>query len=432
MRASAGAARAVMAHRMSNSTVLDMNDQKTTAQNTDTQRRVRRWAVLAGVLLIASLSASEATAGSVKKGGSCARTGSVAVADGWSYTCAKVNGKKVWKRTARVADGVKCAKKNAKTSARGWDYTCVKKGSKLVWKKKGRTASTTTTAPTTRVIDSTLAQLSVPQTVGSVRAGNEGPAVVRVVLKSSTDGVTFTGREVLMDQAGVPNLLAARDGRLFAYYQDWANGNIMGVAVREAGSTTWKRFKVRVDGIDVWSNPNGVDPSAVELADGRVRLFWMSRLGGNRIYSATSTLGEKNGVVFSYDGAPVFETSGEIFDPTVVRTQTGWSMWVDVAGAPVYATSTDGARFTQQLSNSPFANPMTFPWGATMNGSKVRVLASLRGAGGYDGVLLESSDNGGSFTEVARNVLPSGALGDTGIAYDTATATWFMLVSERM
>lgn len=418
-------------------------------------RRVRLALLVLAVVSVPAVVSTAASAATVSQNAPCKKVGATATASGYSFACKSVTGKKVWRKTSKVKDGVVCQQQGATIVTWGSTWQCQRSAyGKLRWKRIGPaptpttptstspttttptttpTTTTSSTSTTTTVPASPLDALKVSQTVGSVRSGSEGPAVARVVLRTSSDGVSFSGREVLMDQAGVPNLLAHSSGRLYAYYQDWANGNIMGVAVRSAGTGTWQRYKVKVEGIDIWSNPNGVDPSAVELSDGRIRLYWMSRLGGNRIYSATSTLDDTAGIIFTYDGSYALEVAGEIFDPTVVATPSGWAMWVDVAGVPTYATSADGLTFTKQASNSPFTNTMTFPWGAsTAPSGRIRVIASVRGAGGYDGVVFESSDGGTSFTELTRTALPVGALGDTGLTYDATTSTWYQLVSERM
>lgn len=284
-----------------------------------------------------------------------------------------------------------------------------------------------------------LKSLKIKQTVGKVAApppdaSGNGPWTVRVVLRSSKDGVNFSGRDVIMDQAGVPNLLFTSKGQQFAYFQDWANGNVISVATRKSNSKPWTRYRIHVQGMNLIAKPNGVDPSAVELSDGRIRLYWMQRSGGNRIFSATSTKGASNGIIFKFDGKYAFDYSGEIFDPTVVRTKSGWALWVDSLGTPVYALSDkNGLRFEAQSSNSPFANTKTFPWGAvSMPNGEIRVLASINGPGGGQGYIFKSLDSGKTFSQVAQGTLPANAGGDAALGYDPKTKTWYQLVSEAM
>lgn len=284
----------------------------------------------------------------------------------------------------------------------------------------------------------TISDQKVPKTVGTPVAAppnssGNGPWVVRVVLRTSSDGVSFSGGETLMDQAGVPNLLVSSSGDTYAYYQDWANGNTMGVAIQRAGSNSWKRYKLHVSGFNIVpGGANGVDPSAVELPNGKIRIFWMQ--GASNIYSATSVKGKGKGIIFKFDGKTALNGyTGKVFDPTVVRTNSGWAMWVDSEGTPIYATSKDGKSFTAQTGNPLFTNPKTFPWGAVrLTNGEIRVIASIQGPGGADGVILKSTDGGQSFVEVARGTIPSTSGGDAGIAYNPKTRQWLQLLGERM
>lgn len=284
----------------------------------------------------------------------------------------------------------------------------------------------------------TLSDLKVTKTVGTQVAGpanssGNGPWVVRVVLRTSSDGLSFTGAETLMDQAGVPNLLVTSAGDTYAYYQDWANGNVMGVAIQRAGSQSWTRYKLHVSGFNIApGGANGVDPSAIELPSGQIRIFWMQ--GSTNIYSATSSKGSSNGIIFKFDGKTALKGhTGKVFDPTVVRTSSGWAMWVDSEGTTIYASSKDGKSFTAQSGNPLFSNPNTFPWGAVrMKNGEIRVLASIRGPGGADGVILKSTDDGKSFVEISRGTIPSNSGGDAGISYNPKTKQWLQLLSERM
>ena len=284
----------------------------------------------------------------------------------------------------------------------------------------------------------TVSDLKVAKTVGTPVAAppnssGNGPWVVKVVLRTSTDGITFSGGETLMDQAGVPNLLVTSNGDTYAYYQDWANGNVMGVAIQRAGSKSWTRYKLHVSGFNIApGGANGVDPSAIELSNGQIRVFWMQ--GSTNIYSATSEKGSGNGIIFKFDGKTALNGyAGKVFDPTVVRTDSGWAMWVDSEGTPIYATSKDGKSFTAQTGNPLFTNAKTFPWGAVrLKNGEIRVIASIQGPGGADGVILKSTDGGKSFVELTRGTIPTGSGGDAGISYNPKTKQWLQLLGERM
>lgn len=347
-----------------------------------------------------------------------------------------------------VNAGAKCSKSGAVSVSNKVSYVCTKVGGKLVW--KARTSSvvdtTITTTVSSGVTQTTTASLAVAQTIGKIKpsplgATSGGPWETRMVLSVSTDGITFTGREVVMDQAGVPNIVVGSDGTIYSYYADWANGGIMGVAIKNT-SGTWSRYKLSIEGIQTNYTPCGacgVDPSAVVLSDGRIRVFWMQRLNGNRIYSATSSLGIGNGFIFKFDGGFAFETTKEIYDPTVVQTATGWSMWVNIAasptveGTPTLLMSTDGLSFNETSSRSMFVASSVFPWGAARTPSgTIRLMAQNKGLGGAFGVIYESTNGGVSYIQLASGKLPSGASPDAGIAYDSSRSIWYLVYLETM
>ena len=344
--------------------------------------------------------------------------------------------------TVEATAGAKCPKAGAVKKTKSVSFTCTKTGKQLFWRKSAKASETATTTTVPSAV-STLAALKIPQTTGVLKApppdatpNQGGPWATRLVVRTSSDGLTFTGRDVLMDQGGVPNLLATSSGSLYAYFQDWANGNIMSVAVKAPGAATWQYYKTSITGINAApGGANGVDPSAVELSDGRIRLFWMQRLNGNRIYSATSTLGATNGIIFTFDGGFAFDSPLGLYDPTVVQTANGWSMWIssDNAAGLVYATSADGLRFSEQPANSALPIAKAFPWSASkVSSTEIRLLTSINGPGGADGVIYRSSNGGASFQELGRNVLPAGVGGDAAITYQAAANTWYLMYLERM
>ena len=344
--------------------------------------------------------------------------------------------------TVDATAGTKCPRAGAVKRTKSVSFICTKTGKQLFWRKSAKASETATTTTVPSAV-STLAALKIPQTTGVLKApppdatpNQGGPWATRLVVRTSSDGLTFTGRDVLMDQGGVPNLLATSSGSLYAYFQDWANGNIMSVAVKAPGAATWQYYKTSITGINAApGGANGVDPSAVELSDGRIRLFWMQRLNGNRIYSATSTLGATNGIIFTFDGGFAFDSPLGLYDPTVVQTANGWSMWIssDNAAGLVYATSADGLRFSEQPANSALPIAKAFPWSASkVSSTEIRLLTSINGPGGADGIIYRSSNGGASFQELGRNVLPAGVGGDAAITYQAAANTWYLMYLERM
>jgi hypothetical protein len=120
---------------------------------------------------------------------------------------------------ANATAGTKCPKIGATKTVKTATFVCTKAGKVSVWKKKklSSNSGSTTIAESAK----TLETLRITQTIGSVKApppdatsNQGGPWATRTVLRTSTDGITFSGREVIMDQSGVPNLLATSSGVL--------------------------------------------------------------------------------------------------------------------------------------------------------------------------------------------------------------------------
>ena len=115
--------------------------------------------------------------------------------------------------------------------------------------------------------------------------GGSGPWLTRIMLASSTDGLTFTRTgEIVADQGGVPNMILDNDGRVRVYYVAWqqsggvggADGNFTVVAIRTAPGE-WVYHRVLIEGAPP-SPHSAVDPSVVLLSDGRTAsITWRSR-----------------------------------------------------------------------------------------------------------------------------------------------------------
>lgn len=229
---------------------------------------------------------------------------------------------------------------------------------------------------------------------GTAPAGatGNGPWSTRIVLATSTDGLSFTSTgEVLTDQAGVPDLVVDPDKRLRCYYIDWPNGNVVAVAIQKAPHT-WVYKRVRIKGAlpkPPASDP--VDPTVVLLPDKRYRLYYMQGAGGmgrQAIYSAIST----DGVNFTREpGVRFTPPDGKVFDPMVLKTASGWSLWTGPDGA-YSASSRDGLAFTSKgaftVGGSRF---MT--WAATAApGGGYRIFGNAVGARGQMSASAFSTD----------------------------------------
>lgn len=316
--------------------------------------------------------------------------------------------------------GAPCSTAGKKVVTAQWVFTCTKKkGVGLVWVRKARPAPTP--SPTPSPIpgnDAEIASLSFPATRGAERppppdAGGQGPWSTGMAVSSGSGDSAFAATASIIDQVGVPSLVALPDGRLLAYFVSWAQGNVMAVGIR-AASGSWSFYRVAVDGFrtDV-GGANGVDPSAVLMPDGSIRLFWMQPLGTpgrSQIYSATSRPGSALGVRFVADAGARLDRGTMVFDPTVAFCGGEWLMWVNASSPTVFAVSSNGLDFTEQAM--PPGLGTAFPWSAAcLPDGRIRLLASRGASAGLPFV----GDTAG-FIEDGPALMPTGALPDAGWA----------------
>ncbi len=322
--------------------------------------------------------------------------------------------------------GSPCAKVGKTVTTAKWVYTCrKKKGQGKVWVRKPRPNPTAAN-------DGEIGSLAFAATVGEERpappgAVGLGPWATSMVLSEGTEGTPFSAGRSIIDQAGVPNVLSLPDGRLLAYFVSWAQGNVMAVGVRDDAG--WKFYRLAVEGHVISpGGANGVDPSAVLLPDGSIRLFWMqpgSAKGASQIYSATSAPGSALGVRFVADGGARLDVGEMLYDPTAAYCGGQWFLWANASGRTVFATSGDGLNFTE--SQAPSGLGEAFPWSATcLPDGRVRLLASV----GDDAGASFVGDLSG-FVSIGESVLPSGALPDAGMAR-LKDGRWVLAYLERI
>lgn len=180
------------------------------------------------------------------------------------------------------------------------------------------------------------------------RVAEEGPWTVRLMTALSDDGKTFTRTNtVLMDQANVPDMVR-KDGEIFLYFTGGNLGdyeNITAVMISQDEGATWTNHHLHVTGVPGnQSQFIGVDPDAVVLPDGRIRLYFTMGVGKPptlSIYYADSD----DGLNFQYQGVAL-ERSGE----TILDSTTFWweGQWHMITLGGIYATSADGTAFAYQ------------------------------------------------------------------------------------
>ncbi len=216
-------------------------------------------------------------------------------------------------------------------------------------------------------------------------ARGSGPWATRAMLAVSTNGLDFQRLHfVLSDQAGVPNVIVDHEQRARVYYIDFGNGNILASATQRDRNvlTNWTYQRVRINGLPTRPAAAPVDPSVVQLPDGRYRLYFMQAAPLPTFYSALSSNGydfvKEEGVRFTAEPLPCF-------DPAVLKTADGWQLWGGPDGK-FSAHSPDGLRFTAsgefRVDNARF-----MPWSAVAlpKNSGYRLYGNFLGPGEWSG-----------------------------------------------
>lgn len=184
-----------------------------------------------------------------------------------------------------------------------------------------------------------------------------GPFDDTIYMATSRDGLVWElADRPLAEHASVPDLIERSDGTLVICYVDFSGRP-------GPGEEGLKRITSR-DGRS-WSAPReitihgkpgrgaAVDPSLIELDDGRLRLYFyvMEPASGDpardrtphRFYSAVS----EDGVEFEMEPGVRFELA-QITDPEVVRVGDEWLMFISRGQETLLARSPDGLAFEQE------------------------------------------------------------------------------------
>lgn len=176
----------------------------------------------------------------------------------------------------------------------------------------------------------------------------DGPYYHDTWLATSRDGLDVSQGRLVFHHASVPDVCVRQDGRALLYFVD----------ASEAG-----RFRLAVSVLDEDTQPGPVqsvhlegesgkpvDPEAILLADGRVRLYYVGgKRGAREVRSAVSS----DGLHFVREPGTRFAGRG-VVDPAVVQLGDGaWKMYYalldDGSGQPCIrsASSPDGLSFTE-------------------------------------------------------------------------------------
>lgn len=190
-------------------------------------------------------------------------------------------------------------------------------------------------------------------------ADTNGPFYHSVRKAVSKDGLAFTDEDgTILEQASVPDVIRMPDGRIIIYAVDGGRRSNSGLmaAVSDDDGKTWQQGSLRVQSEKHF---DGVDPDAVVLEDGRVRLFYVDFpdrkpkldergipiLGGEMI-QIRSALSE-DGIRFVEEKGVRYEVPGMmVTDPDVIKIGEKWVMYLSRGPENVALTSDDGRTFS--------------------------------------------------------------------------------------
>lgn len=188
----------------------------------------------------------------------------------------------------------------------------------------------------------------------------KGPWDGSLYFSSSEDGLDFSGKELVLERAGVPSLLKLQNGDLVLVYQYFSNTDpeffdIIAYSVSADDGATW----TATEPISIENLPEGLDedkkpmdPTLVQLEDGRLRLYFTFHAKGKKtaaLYSATTT-DDNISSTFTTRTTPALISTQNLLDPSVTFFDGLWHhyTWQDGSDNNFHSTSTDGLSFTLQ------------------------------------------------------------------------------------
>jgi hypothetical protein len=187
----------------------------------------------------------------------------------------------------------------------------------------------------------------------------DGPGPRRLLIATSSDGVTFTrSNDLLSDQANTPNMIVWPNGRIVVYFTGFhlesGTKDGIGAAVSDDQGVTWKYYKVAMNGFSQFHASIG-DPDIVRLDDGTYRMYVTNGSSDGteiQIISTTST----DGFNFAYEGVALDTNSTDYKDSLTQKIGSNYVMFALKSSATQMkrALSTDGGKTFTSQSDSAF------------------------------------------------------------------------------
>ncbi len=160
----------------------------------------------------------------------------------------------------------------------------------------------------------------------------------------------MTGIRQVLDHASVPDGVRRADGSVLVYYVNGAKGYTW--VARLEGDSARVLGQISIDGMP---NPLGVvDPDAVLLPDGRIRLafYWGFGAPGTNVARAMCIAESSDGINFTMKGTALpFGTTEMLTDPSLLALADGtWLMAISAGQNTIIARSADGLSFTREAT----------------------------------------------------------------------------------
>lgn len=189
----------------------------------------------------------------------------------------------------------------------------------------------------------------------------QGPWDGSIYLSTSEDGLKFTGKELVLERAGVPNLLKLQNGDLVLTYQYFSDKDpdlfdVICYSVSTDSGATWTETRILdIQNIPEASNEGNhpMDPTLVQLEDGRLRVYYTIQAKANKtaaLYSATTTDANIDSTFTTEETPALVISDKNLLDPAVVYFDGLWHhySWQENSSANYHSTSKDGLTFTRQ------------------------------------------------------------------------------------
>lgn len=230
---------------------------------------------------------------------------------------------------------------------------------------------------------------------------NHPPWEGSIYLANSTDGETFTDERFFVQHAGVPHLLLTQDNRVVATFQYFSYENEelferIGYTVSDDYGENWSKLKViqLEERYDRGSKP--VDPTLVQLEDGRFRLYYTFHEPGTQYAAMYSSSSMTLDGIFEDEGMQL-SVDNMLLDPAVVYFNGNWHHYTtDQSGqGTIHSISEDGLDFELQDN---IESDYSFLGDAIVDDGKLRFYGTGRG------IVLAESDDGYSFAKVKEDV----------------------------